>query len=35
MLIEMLAAAAVVTGAGQEFAPQIPGGPERVPPRRD
>ena len=35
MLIEMLAAAAVVTGAGQEFAPQIPGGPERVAPRGD
>ena len=33
MLIEMLAAAAVVSGAGQEFAPQIPGGPERVAPR--
>ena len=35
MLIEMLAAAAVFTGAGQEFAPQIPGGPERVAPRGD
>jgi hypothetical protein len=35
MLIEMLAAAAVVTGSGQEFAPQIPGGPERVAPRGD
>ena len=35
MLIEMLAAAAVVTGAGQEFAPQIPGGPERGAPRGD
>lgn len=35
MLIEMLAAAAVVTGAGQDFAPQIPGGPERVAPRGD
>ncbi len=35
MLIEMLAAAAVVTGTGQEFAPQIPGGPERVAPRGD
>ena len=35
MLIEMLAAAAVVSGAGQEFAPQIPGGPERVAPRGD
>lgn len=35
MLIEMLAAAAVVTGAGQESAPQIPGGPERVAPRGD
>ena len=33
MLIEMLAAAAVVSAAGQEFAPQIPGGPERVAPR--
>ena len=33
MLIEMLAAAAVFSGAGQEFAPQIPGGPERVAPR--
>ena len=35
MLIEMLAAAAVVTGAGQEFAPQVPGGPERGAPRGD
>jgi hypothetical protein len=35
MLIEMLAAAAVVSGAGQEFAPQIPGAPERVAPRGD
>ncbi len=35
MLIEMLAAAAVFTGAGQEAAPQIPGGPERVAPRGD
>jgi len=35
MLIEMLAAAAVVSGAGQDFAPQIPGGPERVAPRGD
>lgn len=35
MLIEMLAAAAVLSGAGQEFAPQIPGGPERVAPRGD
>jgi hypothetical protein len=35
MLIEMLAAAAVFSGAGQEFAPQIPGGPERVAPRGD
>ena len=35
MLIEMLAAAAVVTGAGQEFAPQIPDGPQRVAPRGD
>lgn len=35
MLIEMLAAAAVVTGVGQDFAPQIPGGPERVAPRGD
>lgn len=33
MLIEMLAAAAVMTGAGQEFAPQFPGGPERGAPR--
>ena len=33
MLIEMLAAAAVFTGAGQEFAPLLPGGPERVAPR--
>lgn len=35
MLIEMLAAAAVFSGAGQEAAPQIPGGPERVAPRGD
>lgn len=35
MLIEMLAAAAVLSGSGQEFAPQIPGGPERVAPRGD
>jgi hypothetical protein len=35
MLIEMLAAAAVFSGSGQEFAPQIPGGPERVAPRGD
>ena len=35
MLIEMLAAAAVLSGARQEFAPQIPGGPERVAPRGD
>ncbi len=35
MLIELLAAAAVFTGAGQEFAPQIPGAPERVAPRGD
>lgn len=35
MLIELMAAAAVVSGAGQEFAPQIPGGPERVAPRGD
>ena len=35
MLIEMLAAAAVFSGAGQEYAPQIPGGPERVAPRGD
>jgi hypothetical protein len=35
MLIEMLAAAAVVTGAGQEFAPQIPDGPQRGAPRGD
>ena len=35
MLIEMLAAAAVLSGAGQEFAPQLPGGPERVAPRGD
>ena len=33
MLIEMLAAAAVFSGAGQEFAPQVPGGPERGAPR--
>jgi hypothetical protein len=35
MLIEMLAAAAVVSATGQDFAPQIPGGPERVAPRGD
>lgn len=35
MLIEMLAAAAVVTSGGQEAAPQMPGGPERVAPRGD
>ena len=35
MLIEMLAAAVVFSGAGQESAPQIPGGPERVAPRGD
>ena len=35
MLIEMLAAAAVFSGAGQDFAPQMPGGPERVAPRGD
>ena len=35
MLIEMLAAAAVFSGAGQESAPQLPGGPERVAPRGD
>jgi len=35
MLIEMLAAAAVLTGAGQEAAPQISGGAERVAPRGD
>ena len=35
MLIEMLAAAAVLSGAGQEFAPQIPGGPQRGAPRGD
>ncbi len=35
MLIEMLAAAAVFSGVGQEAAPQIPGGPERVAPRGD
>jgi len=35
MLIEMLAAVAVFSGAGQEFAPQIPGGPERIAPRGD
>ena len=35
MLIEMLAAAAVFSGAGQEFAPQVPGGPERGAPRGD
>ena len=35
MLIEMLAAAAVVSVTGQDFAPQIPGGPERGAPRGD
>ena len=35
MLIEMLAAAAVFSSAGQESARQIPGGPERVAPRGD
>ncbi|MFN3667731.1 MAG: beta/gamma crystallin-related protein [Brevundimonas sp.] len=35
MLIEMLAAAAVLSGGGQAFAPQIPGGSERVAPRGD
>ena len=35
MLIEMLAAAAVFSGAGQEFAPQNPGAAERVAPRGD
>ncbi|MDP1913926.1 beta/gamma crystallin-related protein [Brevundimonas sp.] len=35
MLIEMLAAAAVFSGAGQEAAPQIPGDPERIAPRGD
>ena len=35
MLIEMLAAAAVMSSAGQQSAPQIPGGPERVAPRGD
>lgn len=35
MLIEMLAAAAVVSATGQDFAPQIPGGPERGAPRGD
>ena len=35
MLIEMLSAVAVFSGAGQEFAPQIPGGPERIAPRGD
>lgn len=35
MLIEMLAAAAVLSGAGQEAASQIPGGAERVAPRGD
>lgn len=33
MLIEMLAAAAVVTGAGTANAPQYPGGADRGPPR--
>ena len=35
MLIEMLAAAAVVSGAGQEFAPQVPDAPQRGAPRGD
>ncbi|MGZ9098981.1 MAG: beta/gamma crystallin-related protein [Brevundimonas sp.] len=35
MLIEMLAAAAVFSSAGQAAAPQLPGGPERVAPRGD
>lgn len=35
MLIEILAAAAVFSGAGQASAPQIPGGAERVAPRGD
>lgn len=35
MLIEMLAAAAVFSGTGQEFAPQNPGAAERVAPRGD
>ena len=35
MLIELLAAAAVFAGAGQEAAPQLPGGPQRVAPRGD
>ena len=33
MLIEMLAAAAVFAGPGQEAAPQMPGGAERIAPR--
>lgn len=33
MLIEMLAAATVLSSGGQQAAPQIPGGPERVAPR--
>jgi hypothetical protein len=33
MLIELLAAAAVVSGAGQEFAPQNPDAPQRGAPR--
>jgi hypothetical protein len=35
MLIEMLAAAAVLSGGGHAFAPQVPGGSERVAPRGD
>jgi hypothetical protein len=35
MLIELLAAAAVSSSAGQAFAPQVPGGAERVAPRGD
>lgn len=35
MLIEMLAAAAVFSGAGQASAPQVPGDRERVAPRGD
>lgn len=35
MLVEMLAATAVLAAAGQEAAPQVPGGPERIAPRGD
>lgn len=33
MLIETLAAAAVVSGSGQAYGPQVPGGADRGPPR--